>query len=106
MTEPVEDIRRIWSTVLAAEIQDVDVNFFDAGGHSLLVMVLQEHLEELAGREIAIEDLFERTTIRAQAGLIAGRSDAEPTVDAGLGARTRSQLLGRHRGRTTTEDQA
>ncbi|WP_406171525.1 acyl carrier protein [Streptomyces sp. NBC_00996] len=106
MTEPVEDVRHIWSTVLATEIQDVDVNFFDAGGHSLLVMVLQEHLEELAGREIAIEDLFEQPTIRAQAGLVAGRSGADSAVDAGLGARARSQLLGRRRGRAVTEDQA
>ncbi|WKX73993.1 acyl carrier protein [Streptomyces sp. XD-27] len=100
MTDPMEDVRRIWSTVLGAEIQDVDVNFFDAGGHSLLVMVLQEHLEELAGRELAIEDLFEHPTIRAQAGLLADRPDAGAAVDAELGGRDRSQLLGRSGGAT------
>ncbi|MGW0832976.1 acyl carrier protein [Streptomyces prunicolor] len=97
MTDPTEDIRRIWSTVLGTEVQDTDVNFFDAGGHSLLVMVLQEHLEELTAREIALEDLFEHPTIRAQAGLLAAGPAADAAVDAGLGARARSQILGRNR---------
>ncbi|GGW16452.1 hypothetical protein GCM10018980_19190 [Streptomyces capoamus] len=105
MTDPTEDIRRIWSTVLGTEVQDIDVNFFDAGGHSLLVMVLQEHLEELAVREIALEDLFEHPTIRAQAGLLAGGPATGAVPDAGLGARDRSQLLGRNRSETV-EDRA
>ncbi|MFC7817159.1 acyl carrier protein [Streptomyces sp. NPDC057367] len=100
MTDPMEDVRRIWSAVLGAEVQDVDVNFFDAGGHSLLVMVLQEHLEDLAGREVAIEDLFEHPTVRAQAGLLADRPGTGAAVDTGLGGRDRSQLLGRSRGTT------
>ncbi|MFF3674591.1 phosphopantetheine-binding protein [Streptomyces sp. NPDC002120] len=104
MTDPTEDIRRIWSTVLGTEVRDTDVNFFDAGGHSLLVMVLQEHLEELAMREIALEDLFDHPTIRAQAALLAAGPDAA-AVDAGLGARARSQLLGRNRSETV-EDRA
>ncbi|MFE9928548.1 acyl carrier protein [Streptomyces sp. NPDC005533] len=107
MTDPTEDIRRIWSTVLGTEVQDTDVNFFDAGGHSLLVMVLQEHLEELAMREIALEDLFDHPTIRAQAALLTAGPDAAAgaAVDAGLGARARSQLLGRNRSETA-EDRA
>ncbi|MEI5097700.1 phosphopantetheine-binding protein [Streptomyces sp. PmtG] len=103
MTDSMEEIRRIWSTVLGTEVHDTDVNFFDAGGHSLLVMVLEEHLEELAGREIALEDLFEHTTIRAQAGLLAGTSNA--AADAGLGARARAELLGRNRS-AVAEDRA
>ncbi|MFE0174035.1 acyl carrier protein [Streptomyces sp. NPDC059002] len=102
MTDPTEDIRRIWSTVLGTEVHDTDVNFFDAGGHSLLVMVLQEHLEELAAREIALEDLFEHPTIRAQAGLLAA-GPAGAAADAGLGARARSQLLGRNRSETAED---
>ncbi|WP_329193474.1 acyl carrier protein [Streptomyces sp. NBC_01435] len=105
MTDPTEDIRRIWSTVLGTEVQDTDVNFFDAGGHSLLVMVLQEHLEELAMREIALEDLFEHPTIRAQAGLLAAGPATGAAADAGLGARVRSQLLGRNRSEAV-EDRA
>ncbi|MBY8884723.1 acyl carrier protein [Streptomyces sp. PTM05] len=104
MTEPVEDVRRIWSTVLATEVQDVDVNFFDAGGHSLLVMVLQEHLEELFGREISIEDLFEAPTIRAQAHLLTGSSDPKQERDSGFGAHSRSRLIGRGNGRAAAED--
>ncbi|MFJ8313849.1 MULTISPECIES: acyl carrier protein [unclassified Streptomyces] len=103
MTDPIEDIRRIWSTVLGTEVQDTDVNFFDAGGHSLLVMVLQEHLEELVGREIALEDLFEHPTVRAQAALLAAGPGGAAPVEAGLGARTRSQLLGRNRSDVSKE---
>ncbi|MFD8783561.1 acyl carrier protein [Kitasatospora sp. NPDC059599] len=95
MTDPIEDVRRIWSTVLGAEVQDVDVNFFDAGGHSLLVMVLQEHLEEITGREVAIEDLFEHPTVRAQAALLTDRPATAAPADTALGGRDRSRLLGR-----------
>ncbi|GGS59135.1 phosphopantetheine-binding protein [Streptomyces violaceus] len=105
MTDPTEDIRRIWSTVLGTEVQDTEVNFFDVGGHSLLVMVLQEHLEELAAREIALEDLFEHPTIRAQADLLAAGPAVDAAVDVGLGARARSQLLGRNRSEAA-EDRA
>ncbi|MFL6137850.1 MAG: acyl carrier protein [Frankiaceae bacterium] len=97
MTDRTEDVRRIWSTVLGTEIEDTDVNFFDVGGYSLLVMVLQEHLEELAGRPIALEDLFEHPTIRAQADLLGRDLSATAPVDEGLGPRARSQLLGRNR---------
>ncbi|MFB8139403.1 acyl carrier protein [Streptomyces parvus] len=105
MTDPTEDIRRIWSTVLGTEVQDTDVNFFDAGGHSLLFMVLQEHLEELAERDIALEELFEHPTIRAQAGLLVGGPADAAAVDAGLGGRARSELLGRNRPKAV-EDRA
>jgi len=93
MTDLIEDVRQRWSAVLGTEIHDTDVNFFEAGGHSLLVMVLQEHLEELAGREIAIEVLFDHPTIRTQARLLASGPSA--TVHDDLGARDRAQLLRR-----------
>jgi len=95
-SDQINAVRRIWSSVLDTEVISLDVNFFDAGGHSLLVMVLQEHLEELAGREISIEDLYQHTTVRAQAKMLTvGHSSDER---AELGGHNRRQLLGRNRG--------
>jgi acyl carrier protein len=72
----LETVRRVWSTVLGTEVTNLDVGFFEAGGHSLLLMVLQGRLEGLAGREIPIEDLFEHVTVRAQAALLAMRGSS------------------------------
>ena len=69
--ESTEDVvRRVWAEVLDVASVPVDVNFFDAGGHSLLLMVLQQSLTEAVGLDIAIEDLFVHTTVRAQAAMI------------------------------------
>ena len=47
-------------------------NFFDLGAHSLTVAEVQARLQEALGREIALVDLFQFSTVSALAGHLAG----------------------------------
>ncbi|MFJ6793778.1 amino acid adenylation domain-containing protein [Streptomyces sp. NPDC091268] len=61
-----DQVAALWSEVLESGDLPYDVNFFDAGGDSLLLIVLMERLSELTGRELDAADLFEHSTIDAQ----------------------------------------
>jgi hypothetical protein len=64
-------VRAAWCAVLERSSVANDVNFFDAGGHSLLVPLLQMEIEDRAHTRLAVVDLFTATTVDAQAALIA-----------------------------------
>ncbi|WP_051781785.1 MULTISPECIES: phosphopantetheine-binding protein [unclassified Streptomyces] len=72
-------IAGIWSTLLEDPDVSPDISFFEAGGDSILLIVLLDELRELGGREIDATDLFTHSTIRAQADFLSGRTaDAVP----------------------------
>lgn len=56
-----------WREVLATDEIGVDDNFFDIGGHSLLLHKLQIEVERRTGRTVALLDFFDYPTIRALA---------------------------------------
>ena len=53
------------------------VNFFDAGGHSFLLLRLRDALAR-GGARVTILQLFRNPTIRAQAALIDAASPSPP----------------------------
>jgi aryl carrier-like protein len=59
-------ISEIWCDVLDVADVATDVNFFDAGGDSLLFIVLLERINRLVGRELDAAELFAYATIDAQ----------------------------------------
>ncbi|MCP4658975.1 MAG: hypothetical protein GY856_26480, partial [bacterium] len=54
----------IWQQLLGLEEIGVHDNFFDAGGHSLLMVRLRDRVHERLGCELSLVDLFEYPTIR------------------------------------------
>jgi amino acid adenylation domain-containing protein len=66
-TELEQAIANIWQQVLSVEKVGIHDNFFDLGGHSLLVAQVQSKLEELLQREIPIIQLMEYPTIHSLA---------------------------------------
>ncbi len=66
----MDRIHQVWCEILGVKRIGKDVTFFDAGGDSLLLVVLLEMLSELAGREIQAAELFRASTIRSQATLL------------------------------------
>ncbi|HXO26582.1 MAG TPA: beta-ketoacyl synthase N-terminal-like domain-containing protein, partial [Thermoanaerobaculia bacterium] len=66
-TPAEESVARLWAEVLGVGEVGRDDNFFDLGGHSLLLARLHVRLEDLLGREISLLDLFLHPTVRAQA---------------------------------------
>ncbi|AUH44417.1 non-ribosomal peptide synthetase [Streptomyces sp. CMB-StM0423] len=74
----LDAVRAAWGDVLDDVPPGDDVNFFDAGGHSLLLARLQSALQRHAGAELRIADLFRFPSIRAQAEFLAAASADGP----------------------------
>ncbi len=88
----LDGVRTAWAEVLdTSEVPD-DVNFFDAGGDSILLIVLLDRLNALTDRALEPPDLFQHSTVRAQAALLAGTAETTPAA-----VPNRSALLGRAR---------
>jgi amino acid adenylation domain-containing protein len=60
-------LAEIWAEVLGRARVGVKENFFDLGGHSLLLVKVQTRLGETLGRKIPIVDLFRFPTVAALA---------------------------------------
>jgi hypothetical protein len=73
-----EAIARIWCDVLGVAGVGALDNFFDLGGHSLLLVQVHGRLQELLERDVPIVELFRRPTVRALAGLADGPERPPP----------------------------
>jgi len=77
-------IASIWQEVLGLPQVGMSDNFFDLGGHSLLVVQVQRRLRDACGREVSITDMFRLPTIRALAAHLGGNDTAPSAVGDGL----------------------
>ncbi|MFC9507721.1 amino acid adenylation domain-containing protein [Streptomyces sp. NPDC057002] len=69
-----------WAEVLGISDVPPAVNFFDLGGHSLLMFRLQDALEAHTGVRPSPVDLFRHTTVTAQAGLVRDSGGTDGSV--------------------------
>lgn len=103
-------VSEVWGEVLGLDRVGTRDNFFDLGGHSVVLLKLQSKLAAATGVRLSVVQLFQHTTVTAQAKAVAeaanpnGESD---TVDTGpssaeLGARAAAgrARLARRRSRT------
>lgn len=63
-------VAEIWTELLPGASVGMEQNFFDIGGHSLLLVALQHKLRAISGRDIELLDLFRHTTVRSQADFL------------------------------------
>jgi amino acid adenylation domain-containing protein len=63
-TEMEQHIAQIWQRLLQIETVGINDNFFDLGGHSLLIVRVQSELSELLKRDLSIVELFQYPTIK------------------------------------------
>ncbi len=94
----------IWQDILGLESVGYDETFFELGGHSLLVVQVQQRLEELVGRPVAVTELFNCPTVRALADHfgkellletpITAQSSAVPRVSTGSTANQDIAVIG------------
>jgi amino acid adenylation domain-containing protein len=76
---PLEEVvAGIWGAVLGLDRVGVNLNFFDLGGHSLLLARVQARLREALGREVPIVDLFRFPTVASLAEHLAAGSTPAP----------------------------
>jgi non-ribosomal peptide synthetase component F len=62
-TEVEQAIASIWQEVLQLDKVGTNDNFFDLGGHSLLIIKVHSRLQELFGQDLSIVDMFKCPTI-------------------------------------------
>ncbi|ODA77312.1 hypothetical protein RJ55_06939 [Drechmeria coniospora] len=93
-----EMVQRIWQQVLGASNSlPKDVNFFDVGGHSLLMPKLHEGLKAAFPTiSVRLVDLFQHSTIHSQTLLLqgnsGGRSEVVTPFETAPGSSTHSSL--------------
>ena len=71
-TEMEQIIARAWRDALGVSSVGLNDNFFDLGAHSLTVAEVQARLQQDLGREVALVDLFEFSTVASLAAHLAG----------------------------------
>jgi amino acid adenylation domain-containing protein len=71
------EITRIWSNLLNREHISVSDNFFDVGGHSLLLIQLASELKTHFTIKVRISDLYQAQTPTQQAHLIRAPVDSD-----------------------------
>lgn len=74
-------ITEIWQQILGLQQVGIDDNFFDLGGHSLLLVQVQGALREALQREISMVDLFKYSTVGALAEYLSQAGFQEPQVE-------------------------
>lgn len=65
-------VARVWQEALGIPVVGMTENFFDLGAHSLTVAEAHAKLQDALGREIALLDLFQFSTVSSLAAHIGG----------------------------------
>jgi amino acid adenylation domain-containing protein len=76
-SELEEAIAVVWKSVLQINQVGIHDNFFDLGGHSLLLIRVESQLRLIVAREFSILDLFEYPTIHALAQYLSRQEGAQ-----------------------------
>jgi amino acid adenylation domain-containing protein len=71
-------IAAVWSAALKLESVGLDDNFFDLGGHSLLMARVHAQLREVVGREVPLIELFQYPTVGSLARHLARAAEPRP----------------------------
>ena len=98
---PTDEIERtiasVWQGVLGIGEIGRDDNFFDLGGHSLLLIQVHATLVEKLGRPLAVTDLFQYSTIASLAAHVGGGRREAPVVRVAEQSGRRHAKRRRHR---------
>ena len=70
-------IAGFWQEVLFVDAIDRDDNFFDLGGHSLLLMKVNLKLKHHCGKEISLVEMFKYPTIATLAEFLSGQQNGD-----------------------------
>jgi amino acid adenylation domain-containing protein len=95
---------KIWQHLLRVESVGVEDNFFDLGGHSLLLVRLAQEIQDSLGLEVVLMEMFEHPTVASLARHLRSKQtvapvqqttsiDATTSEDAAARRRRRSKRL-------------
>lgn len=93
-------VAEIWGEILELPTVSVLDNFFDLGGHSVLIHMVHQQLVERLQKDPPIVELFNYPTVRALASYLDGAAAGDTRETARTAAERRSGLarLGKRRG--------
>lgn len=77
MSPPQRRVAALWHEILHVDKVGLHDNFFDIGGHSLLLVKLHVALKREFTTDIALVELFQQTTVHAQAARMTRHRNAE-----------------------------
>ena len=89
MSPPQRRVAAAWREVLTLDTIGLDDNFFDLGGHSLLLTRLHACLQAEFGGDMPLVELFQHTTVAAQAERLSRGNAASAASDPLARARQR-----------------
>jgi acyl carrier protein len=93
-TQIEQTIADIWQQLLGRENISIHDNFFDLGGHSLLIVRMQGQLNLKLNQNISLVDLFRYPTINSLAKYLTQNT---PTPDKEIENRISQQQTGKQR---------
>jgi hypothetical protein len=96
-----ERVAACWRSTLGRDRVGVDDNFFDIGGHSLLVVRLHRELQRVLDPAPTLVDLYRFPTIRALSDHIVGGPDTSHLEESRDRAGRRREMLTRRRRRSS-----
>ncbi|TCP54479.1 amino acid adenylation domain-containing protein [Tumebacillus sp. BK434] len=82
-TEMEEIVLSVWQQVLGVECIGIHDNFFDLGGHSLLLIQVHEGVQEKLQTQFSIVELFRHTTVYTLTKFLSQQQAQEPAKTAG-----------------------
>jgi acyl-coenzyme A synthetase/AMP-(fatty) acid ligase/acyl carrier protein len=91
-------IAGVWSEVLGVDRVGAADNFFEIGGHSLLLVRLHAQLGEVLGREVPIVDLFRFPTVASLAAHLEPAAEADAPDPRGRDRAAMRRSMSRRRG--------
>jgi amino acid adenylation domain-containing protein len=95
-TEIERAIADIWQSVLKVEKVGLYDNFFDLGGHSLLVVQVHSRLREVFKRGLSLIEMFNYPTVGSLARHLSQKQTEQPTLQRSFSrAENRRELLKR-----------
>ncbi len=93
-----QKLAELWKSVLGREQLGIDDNFFDLGGHSLLVVVLHRQLREQVEPSLSLTDLYRFPTIRTLCDHLANDESGMALQQSVDRAQRRREAFQRRRG--------
>jgi amino acid adenylation domain-containing protein len=100
-TEAEMTIAAIWREALQVDKIGADDNFFDLGGHSLLLVRVNRKLKEAFNQDISVIELLTYPTINSLAQRLTNGTGQKPSLQQGQDkAQTRKAAAARQRGQS------
>ena len=91
-----QEIAKLWQSVLHLDQVGIHDNFFDLGGHSLLLLEVNQKLNKSLSRDLLVVEMFQHPTIASLAQHLTQNSDSGAAFQA-IQERVQKQIKNRQK---------